>query len=218
MAPLPGRFQVALVTRLCGVSAPVGPRSDSGSRLFSGENQWLRRSSAFENVYEAVSAKGLVRWIAEKRMPWYHDRPSLVSTSMCRKPFGPGTCGLVRSAWAGVRTMALGFAPSAALSCSFGIGAGAFMPRNPCLMPRSRWEAREDVGERREQRIRRAERQRDEAVPAADTALDDRKDRMLLREAPEAAADRPLLIALRIPCEPDARVEVVGIGAGRPVG
>src|SRR5689334_6725779 len=81
-APLPGMFQVALVTRLCGVLAPVGPRSDSGSVLFSGENQWFNMSSALENVYDAVTASGFVRCTAEKRMPWYHERPSLVSTSM----------------------------------------------------------------------------------------------------------------------------------------
>ena len=95
---------------------PVGPRSDSGSRLFSGENQWFSMSSALEYVYDAVTTNGAVRCTPEKRMPWYHERPSLVSTSMCRKPFGPGTFGRVRSACACVRTMALGFALSAASS------------------------------------------------------------------------------------------------------
>ena len=62
-------FQVTLVTRLCGVSAPVGPRSDSGSVLSSGENQWFSRSSAFDSVYDAVSISGVVRCCTEKRMP-----------------------------------------------------------------------------------------------------------------------------------------------------
>src|SRR6187200_1329840 len=109
IGPLPGRLHEMLDTRLCGVLAPVGPRSDSGSRLFSGENQWFNMSSALENVYDAVIASGAVRCAAEKRMPWYHERPSLVRTSMCRKPFGPGTLGRVRSACACVRTTALGF-------------------------------------------------------------------------------------------------------------
>src|SRR5687767_14240862 len=125
-----------LVTRLCGVLAPDGPRSDSGSRLFSGENQWFNISSALENVYDAVTTNGLVRCAPENRMPWYHERPSLVSTSICRKPFGPGTLGRVRSACACVRTIALGLVLSAALSTSLGTGVGAFISRNPCLTPR----------------------------------------------------------------------------------
>src|SRR5689334_7379850 len=100
--PLPGRFHATLVTRLCGVLAPVGARSDSGSLLFSGENQWFSMSSALENVYDAVTTSGAVRCTPEKRMPWYHERPSLVSTSMCLNPFGPGTSGRVRSACAWV--------------------------------------------------------------------------------------------------------------------
>ena len=35
---------------------------------------------------------------------------------------------------------------------------------------------------------------------------------------PNAATDRPLLIALRIPREADARIEVVLVGRRRPVG
>ena len=62
------------------------------------------------------------------------------------------------------------------------------------------------------------ERQRHQAVAAADAALDDREDRVLLREAAEAAANRPLLIALRIPGKAEARIEVVLVRAGRPVG
>ena len=50
IGPLPGMFQVTLVTRLFGVSAPVGARSDSGSLLFSGENQWFSLSSDFDRV------------------------------------------------------------------------------------------------------------------------------------------------------------------------
>ena len=45
-----------MIRMLCGVLEPVGPRSDSGSRLFSGENQWFSMSSALENVYDAVTA------------------------------------------------------------------------------------------------------------------------------------------------------------------
>ena len=60
-APLPGRLHETLVTRLCGVLEPVGPRSDSGSTLFSGENQWFSMSSALEYVYDAVTANGVVR-------------------------------------------------------------------------------------------------------------------------------------------------------------
>src|SRR6187431_1861765 len=116
IGPLPGRLHEMLDTRLCGVLAPVGPRSDSGSALFSGENQWFSMSSALEYVYDAVTTSGVVRCTPEKRMPWYHERPSLVSTSMWRKPFGAGTFGRVRSACACVRTTALGFALSAALS------------------------------------------------------------------------------------------------------
>ena len=57
------------------------------------------------------------------------------------------------------------------------------------------------------------ERQRHQAVAAADAALHDREDRVLLREAAEAAADRPLLITLRIPRKADAGIEVVLVRA-----
>src|SRR4030095_1186689 len=120
-APEPGRFHVKLLTKLCGVSAPVGPRSSSGSALFSGENQWFKRSSDFESVYDAVRMSGAVRCASATRTPWYHERPSLVSRSMRRKPFGTGVILRVASACACVRYTPLGFDATAAFNTSFGI-------------------------------------------------------------------------------------------------
>ena len=83
---------------------------------------------------------------------------------------------------------------------------------------RARRERRQRVRERREQRVGRRQRHRHLAVAAADAALDDGEDRILLREASDATADGPFLIALRVPREPDARIEVVLVGPRRPVG
>src|SRR5439155_27340222 len=73
---------------------------------------------------------------------------------------------------------------------------------------RSRREARQRVRERREERIAGVERQRHQAVTAADASLHDREDRVLLRKPAKAAAHDPLLIAFRIPGKPEPWVEV----------
>ena len=81
----------------------------------------------------------------------------------------------------------------------------------------ARREAGQRIREDRKCRIGRRQRERHDAVPAQDRALDDGEDRVLLREPPGAAAHRPAAIAARIPIEADARIEVVLVDRGGPV-
>ena len=79
-------------------------------------------------------------------------------------------------------------------------------------------ERRQWVGKHRKRRVARRKGERHDAVSPQHRAFDDRENGILLREAPGAAVNGPLLIAAGIPVEADARIDVVLVGRSGPIG
>ena len=122
-------------TRLCGVSAPVGPRSGSGSKLFSGEDQWFSRSSDFERVYDASGSAASSDAVPRCARP--DTRTALVgeqihaAEAVRHRENRTGGIGLGLSANHGVW-----IGREQRVQLSFGITCAALTSRNPCLIPR----------------------------------------------------------------------------------